>query len=116
MKYSGSPTVTATRGDLSATVTVNIGMEPTMILDGGDEDPWDYSTIGTTVESFTGVPANAIVTSHYAGRGGMVKGSIVSDADEEYADIVRFGHKAIKLEYDWTNLSGTDGALRRSWR
>lgn len=40
----------------------------------------------------------------------MVKGSIVSDADEEYADIVRFGHKAIKLEYDWTNLSGTDGA------
>ena len=110
VKYSGSPTVTATRGDLSATVTVNIGMEPTMILDGGDEDPWDYSTIGTTVESFTGVPANAIVTSHYAGRGGMVKGSIVSDADEEYADIVRFGHKAIKLEYDWTNLSGTDGA------
>ena len=110
VKYSGSPTVTATRGDLSASVTVNIGMEPTMILDGGDEDPWDYSTIGTTVESFTGVPANAIVTSHYAGRGGVVKGSIVSDTDEEYADIVRFGHKAIKLEYDWTNLGGTDGA------
>ncbi len=110
VKYSGSPTVTAKRGDLSATVTVNIGMEPTMILDGGDADPWDYSTIGTTVESFTGVPANAIVTSHYAGRGGVVKGSIVSDTDEEYADIVRFGHKAIKLEYDWTNLGGTDGA------
>lgn len=34
VKYSGSPTVTARRGDLSATVTVNIGMEPTMILDG----------------------------------------------------------------------------------
>lgn len=110
VKYSGSPTVTATRGDLSATVTVNIGMEPTMILDGGDEDPWDYSTIGTTVESFDGMASNAVATYHYAGRGGVVKGSIVSDTAEEYADIVRFGHKAIKLEYDWTGLTGTDGA------
>ena len=110
VKYSGSPTVTATRGDLSATVTVNIGMEPTMILDGGDEDPWDYSTIGTTVESFGGIASNAVATYHYAGRGGVVKGSIVSDTAEEYADIVRFGHKAIKLEYDWTGLTGTDGA------
>ena len=110
VKYSDSPTVTATRGDLSATVTVNIGMEPTMILDGGDEDPWDYSTIGTTVESFGGMASNAVATYHYAGRGGVVKGSIVSDTAEEYADIVRFGHKAIKLEYDWTGLTGTDGA------
>ena len=110
VKYSGSPTVTATRGDLSATVTVNIGMEPTMILDGGDEDPWDYSTIGTTVESFGGMASNAVATYHYAGRGGVVKGYIVSDTAEEYADIVRFGHKAIKLEYDWTGLTGTDGA------
>ena len=110
VKYSGSPTVTATRGDLSATVTVNIGMEPTMILDGGDEDPWDYSTIGTTVESFGGMASNAVATYHYAGHGGVVKGSIVSDTAEEYADIVRFGHKAIKLEYDWTGLTGTDGA------
>ena len=110
VKYSGSPTVTATRGDLSATVTVNIGMEPTMILDGGDEDPWDYSTIGTTVESFGGMASNAVATYHYAGRGGVVNGSIVSDTAEEYADIVRFGHKAIKLEYDWTGLTGTDGA------
>ena len=110
VKYSGSPTVTATRGDLTASVTVNIGMEPTMILDGGDEDPWDYSTIGTTVESFNGMSANAVATYHYAGRGGVVKGSVVSDTDEEYADIVRFGHNAIKLDYDWTGIVGTDGA------
>ena len=110
VKYSGSPTVTAARGDLTASVTVNIGMEPTMILDGGDEDPWDYSTIGTTVESFSGMAANAVATYHYAGRGGVVKGSVVSDTDEAYADIVRFGHNAIKLEYDWTKLGGTDGA------
>ena len=110
VKYSGSPTVTAKRGDLSATVTVNIGMEPTMILDGGDEDPWDYSTIGTTVESFDGMASDAVATYHYGGRGGVVKGSVVSDTDEEFADIVRFGHNAIKLEYDWTGLTGTDGA------
>ena len=110
VKYSGSPTVTAVRGDLTASVTVNIGMEPTMIIDGGDEDPWDYSTIGTTVESFSGLAANAVATYHYAGRGGVVKGSVVSDTDEAYADIVRFGHNAVKLEYDWTNINGTDGA------
>ena len=110
VKYSGSPTVTAERGDLSATVTVNIGMEPTMILDGGDADPWDYSTIGTTVESFDGMASDAVATYHYGGRGGVVKGSVVSDTDEEFADIVRFGHNAIKLEYDWTGLTGTDGA------
>lgn len=110
VKYSGSPTVTAKRGDLSATVTVNIGMEPTMILDGGDADPWDYSTIGTTVESFDGMASDAVATYHYGGRGGVVKGSVVSDTDEEFADIVRFGHNAIKLEYDWTGLTGTDGA------
>ena len=110
VKYSGSPTVTAVRDDLTASITVNIGMEPTMILDGGDEDPWDYSTIGTTVESFSGMAANAVATYHYAGRGGVVKGSVVSDTDEAYADIVRFGHNAVKLEYDWTNINGTDGA------
>ena len=110
VKYSGSPVVTATRGDLTASVTVNIGMEPTMILDGGDEDPWDYSTIGTTVESFSGMASDAVATYHYGGRGGVVKGSVVSDTDEEFADIVRFGHNAIKLEYDWTGLAGTDGA------
>lgn len=113
MKYSGSPTVTAVRGDLTASVTVNIGMEPTMIIDGGDADPWDYSTIGTTVdETFSGIASNAVAVGHYAlvGRGGVVKGSVVSDTDEAYADIVRFGHKAVKLEYDWTNINGTDGA------
>lgn len=113
VKYSGSPTVTAVRGDLTASVTVNIGMEPTMIIDGGDEDPWDYSTIGTTVdETFSGIASNAVAVGHYAnaGRGGVVKGSVVSDTDEAYADIVRFGHKAVKLEYDWTNINGTDGA------
>ena len=100
----------AAYGDLAAELKVNIGLEPKMILDGGDEDPWDYSTIGTTVESFSGMAANAVATYHYAGRGGVVKGSVVSDTDEAYADIVRFGHKAIKLEYNWTGLTGTDGA------
>ena len=113
VKYSGSPTVTAVRGDLTASVTVNIGMEPTMIIDGGDADPWDYSTNGTTVdETISGIASNAEADGHYelVVRGGVVKGSVVSDTDEAYADIVRFGHKAVKLEYDWTNINGTDGA------
>ena len=97
-------------GDLTAEIQVSIGVEPKMVLDGGDGDGWDYSTIGTTVESFDGMASNAVATYHYAGRGGVVKGSVVSDTDDEFADIVRFGHKAIKLEYDWSGISGTDGA------
>ena len=110
VKYSGCPVVTASFGELTASVTLNIGMAPVMIIDGGDEDPWDYSNIGTTVESFGGMASNAVATYHYAGRGGVVKGSVVSDTDEEFADIVRFGHKAVKLEYDWTGVTATDGA------
>ena len=110
VKYSGSPVVTARIGDLTASITVNIGMQPKMILDGGDEDIWDYSMIGTTVEDFEGMPSNAVATYHYAGRGGIVVGSVISDTQEEWADIVRFGHNAIKLDFDWTGLTGTDGA------
>ena len=108
VKYSGSPTVTATRGDLSASVTVNIGMEPTMVLDGGDEDGKDYSHIGETV-SAGAISGDTIVRTVSYGKGAVVKGSVVSDTDEEFADIVRFGHNAIKLEYDWTNITATDG-------
>ena len=109
VKYSGSPTVTAKRGDLSATVTVNIGMEPTMVLDGGDEDGKDYTHIGETV-SAGAISGDTIVRTVSYGKGAVVKGSVVSDTDEEFADIVRFGHNAIKLEYDWSNITATDGA------
>ena len=109
VKYSGSPTVTAARGDLSASVTVNIGMEPTMVLDGGDEDGKDYTHIGETV-SAGAISGDTIVRTVSYGNGAVVKGSVVSDTDEEFADIVRFGHNAIKLEYDWSNITKTDGA------
>ncbi len=107
---SASATVAATYGSLTANTIINIGKEPTIIMDGGDEDGWDYSNIGTTVTSFDGLAADAVATYHYSGRGGVVTGSVVSDTDEEYADIVRFGHNAIKLEFDWTGITGTDGA------
>ena len=109
-KVSVSAQITAVCGELTDAITVNVGKQPTMILDGGDEDGWNYSNIGTTVESFDGMAEDEVVTYHYAGRGGIVKGSVVSDTDEEYADIVRFGHNAIRLDYDWTGLTGTDGA------
>lgn len=109
VKYSGSPTVTAVRGDLTASVTVNIGMEPTMVLDGGDEDGKDYTHIGETV-SAGAISGDTIVRTVSYGNGAVVKGSVVSDTDEEFADIVRFGHNAIKLEYDWSNIRATDGA------
>ncbi|MGM9912823.1 leucine-rich repeat protein [Floccifex sp.] len=109
-KVSVSAQVTATYGELSATTILNIGKQPTVILDGGDTDQWNYSNIGTTVNSFDGLGAQDVATYSYAGRGGVVKGSVVSDSDPEYADIVRFGSKAIKLDFDWTGITGTDGA------
>ena len=79
-----------------------------MVLDGGDEDGKDYSHIGETV-SAGAISGDTIVRTVSYGKGAVVKGSVVSDTDEEFADIVRFGHNAIKLEYDWTNITATDG-------
>ena len=107
---STSPKVTASYGSLSATTTINVGKQPTIVLDGGDDDGHDYSTIGNTVHSFDGMDASAVATYSYPGRGGVVTGSVVSDTDADYADIIRFGHKAIKLDFDWTGITGTDGA------
>lgn len=100
--------VTASYGDISAETTINVGKQPTVILDGGDTDIWNYSDIETTVTSFAGLASDQ-VAAYFYNRGAVVKGSVVQDSDEEYADIVRFGSKAIKLEYDWTNTTGTDG-------
>jgi exopolysaccharide biosynthesis protein len=107
---STSPKVTAKYGSLTATTTVNVGKQPTIVLDGGDDDGHDYSTIGTTVHSFDGMSASAVATYSYPGRGGIVTGSVVSDTDSDFADIIRFGHKAVKLDFDWTGITGTDGA------
>ncbi|MST60233.1 phosphodiester glycosidase family protein, partial [Parafannyhessea umbonata] len=107
---STSPKVTAKYGNLTATTTVNVGKQPTIVLDGGDDDGHDYSTIGTTVHSFDGMSASAVATYSYSGRGGKVTGSVVSDTDSDFADIIRFGHKAVKLDFDWTGITGTDGA------
>ncbi len=109
-KVSCTAAVSAAYGELSAVTTVVLGKEPLIILDGGDEDVWDYSSIGTTVESFDGMAEDAVATYHYAGRGGVVTGSVVNNTMEEYADVIRFGTNAIRLDYDWTNITGTDGA------
>lgn len=109
-KVSASAQITAAYKEFTDSITVNVGKQPSIVMDGGDEDVWDYSNIGTTVESFEGLAPDAVATYHYAGRGGVVKGSVVSDTDPEYADIVRFGHNAIRLDFDWSGLTGTDGA------
>jgi len=109
VKYSGSPVVTATIGEISAQVTVNIGMAPMMALDGGDEDGLDYSMIGQATTNAGTIPAGYVGTCYY-GRGAVVSGEVVNDTQEEWADIVRFGHNAVKINYDFTQITGTDGA------
>ncbi len=109
--------ITAIYGTLSASTSVELGKEPQILADGGDTDGRTYITgdadpcmhVGSEVEDVAYLQDNFGIFS-YNGRGGVSSMSLVSVSDEEYADIVRFGDKAIRIDYDWTGISGTDGA------
>jgi len=100
------------------TMTVGIGKEPVVVLDGGDNDGQNYENIpyvyaaagggGLVYESpfvDNGVDGEVILV-HYNGRGGK--------STAEQVDInngmVRFGQKALKVNYDFTSITGTEGA------
>ncbi len=115
--------VTASYGSLSAVTTVELGKEPLIIADGGDYDGREYilgkanacvrvdhevedtAFLGDSFGLFSYLNSDGKST-----RGGESSLSLVSANDEEYADIVRFGENAIRIDYDWTNINGIDGA------
>ncbi len=108
-RVSCTATVSAVMGDLSAVTSVVLGKEPLILVDGGDDDGWDYSGISNTVTSFGGMAEDAVLNYFY-NRGAVVQASVVDNTMEEYADVIRFGSKAIRIDYDWTHITGTDGS------
>ena len=114
-------TVTATSAwdeTVIATMKVGIGKAPVVVMDGGDNDGQNYENIpyvyaapsggGLVYESpyvDNGVDGDVILV-HYNGRGGK------STAEQVNFDsgMVRFGEKALKINYDFTSITGTEGS------
>ena len=101
------------------TMMVGIGKEPVVVMDGGDNDGHDYSNIGVAhaapsgggVEYETHIDDHGdVILVHYVGR--TLRGYCGSTAEQVDIDngMVRFGEKAIKVNYDFTDITGTEGA------
>lgn len=114
--------------DINSKVTVGIGMKPVVVMDGGDNDGLKYGNIpsalaeaggGTVVGYDRGEVTDDtdLMVLHYAdlidpdnyiwsGRAAKVSAEQVSDDNGK----VRFGKHALKLNYDFTNITSTEGA------
>ncbi len=132
--YLASVTVTATatyKADptITASITINVGMQPSIVLDGGDTDGLSYDTFGrgTGINgSFAWQPSILdgvtyteetcdIISYHYmnsidSSRGGKESLELITSDMVEWTDIIRFGNGALKLNYDFTETNGIEGA------
>lgn len=105
---------------VTSSIEVGIGTAPTVVMDGGDNDGLDYSNIpyvhaaanGGYLEYETHEDDHGdVIVVHYINGDGSSRGGIAS---AEVCDVdsgkVRFGKKALKLNYDFTNTNGIEGA------
>ena len=116
-------TVKATSGwndAVNATVKVSVGKEPVVVMDGGDADGKNYNNVayvhananggGLAYETHANDHGDVVVV-HYINGDGTSRGGIAS---AEQIDIdsgeVRFGQKALRLDYDFRNINGIEGA------
>lgn len=86
-----------------------IGRLPTVAMDFEDETDEEGNVL-TDAESYwlgSSDGTGKITTKTY-GRGGKEELSLVDVSDDE--EHVRFGSKALKIDYDFTQISGTEGA------
>lgn len=132
-KISGTIEITATYGekaDKSITVTVNIGLKPVIMLDGGDTDGKNYEQVarlnnGKAANQYVTDGDNGVVynpgvnlLTYYYGKGGNESIEQVTTEDPEVGEFVRFGDKAIKLNWDFSgvgksssgDIAATEGA------
>ena len=102
--------------DVTGKIEVSIGKEPVIILDGGekDGDGLDYHNIALVHAAPNG--GGLVYHTHEDDHGDVVivnynrggKGTAESvDLDH---GMVRFGEKSLKLNFDFTDTSGTEGA------
>lgn len=88
-----------------------IGRLPQVVLDFEDETDEEGNVV-TDAETYwlgdTDTETTGLITTKTYGRGGTEELSLVDvSTDEEY---VRFGSKALKIDYDFTAATGTEGA------
>lgn len=106
---------------VSASITVGVGTKPVVVMDGGDEDGLNYAKIpfthaaadggGIAYETYTDDHADAnLIIAHYINGDGSSRGAKGS-GEQVTVDTgkVRFGEKALKLNYDFTNITGIEG-------
>lgn len=92
---------------ISATVSVSVGQIPTVVWDF--EDVYDEAT-GTTIpaeEYYSTTSEDSDFSVGNAGRGAVVSTQVVSSED---GYPVRMGSHSLRVDYDFTNITGTDGA------
>lgn len=120
---SVSTEVTATSkwdASVTASIIVGVGTAPVVVMDGGDADGLDYNNVayvhaaanggGLEYETHADDHGDVIVV-HYINGNGSSRGGVAS-AEQIGIDNgeVRFGEKALKLNYDFTGINGIEGA------
>lgn len=106
--------------EISGTVTVGIGTKPVVVMAGGDNDGLDYKNIayvhadaggGNLVyEDYPDDHGDVIVVHYINGDGTSRGGKASAEVVGVDTGKVRFGEKALKLNYDFTNINGIEGA------
>lgn len=97
----------AANPSLTASVEVSVGQMPTVVWDF--EDVYDEET-GTTIpaeEYYDTENGNSAFSASNAGAGAITSSCVVSSED---GYPVRMGSHSLRVDYDFTNVSKTDGA------
>lgn len=98
--YKGS------EGDISGEVYAIIGRLPMVAMDFEDVTNED-GTVTSAEDYWINEDTGKLKSMNY-GRGGQESIELVDVADDE--EHVRFGEKSLKINYDFSNISGTEGA------
>lgn len=93
-------------GEVSGEVYAIIGRLPTVAMDFEDVTAED-GTVTSAEDYWTNADTGKLKSINY-GRGGKESIELVDVKDDE--EHVRFGEKSLKINYDFTNISGTEGA------
>lgn len=96
-------------------IEVGIGTKPAVVMDGGDSDGLNYNNIGYVHAAANGGGLvyetheddhGDVIVVHYENRGAIGSAEVCNVDNGK----VRFGEKALRLNYDFRNITGIEGA------